>query len=289
MFKKATKEQTYARVAMFGPSGSGKTYGALRVARGLVGPDGKIAFIDTERSSGRKYADKFDFDHMDLESKTIDEYVNAIKEAKKAGYNALVIDSLSHGWQELIAEVERIANAQFKGNTWSAWSKGNPKQKKLVDAILDFSGHVIATMRSKTEWTITENNGKKSPQRVGLSPEQGKGIEYEFDQLIEVSPDHVATILKDRSGKFQDTTIDKIDEKFGQALAEWLSDGAPKRVSDKAISDEMLLVAVASLKTTEEIDDYVRAKKDHIKNATNKDEIIEAIKKRREEVKETKE
>lgn len=285
MFKKATKEQTYARVALFGPSGSGKTFGALRIATGLAGSGGSIAYIDTERSSARKYADRFSFDHMDLETKSIDAYLEAISAAKKEGYKVLIIDSLSHGWQELLQEVERIAQAKFKGNTWSAWSQGNPKQKRLIDAILDYPGHVIATMRSKTEWTIAESGGKKTPQRVGLSPEQGKGIEYEFDLLVEVSPDHVATVLKDRSGKFQDTIIDKIDENFGKALAEWLSEGEAPRVEDKAVTDLMLLTAVESLKTTEEIDNYVRSKKDLINDATNKSEIVAAIKAQREKVK----
>ncbi len=143
-----------------------------------------------------------------------------------AGYDVLIIDSMSHAWQELLQEVEKIAQAQFKGNTWSAWSKGTPKQKSLVDALLNFNGHIIATMRSKTEWVIEQSNGKNKPTRVGMSPEQGKGIEYEFDLLIEITPEHYGNVLKDRTGKFQDKTIEKPDEKFGKELSNWLSDGA---------------------------------------------------------------
>ena len=100
-----------------------------------------------------------------------------------------------------------------------------------MQAILNYPGHVIATMRSKTEWTTVDNNGKKSPQRVGLAPEQGKGIEYEFDLLIEISTDHIANVIKDRTGKFQDKLIDKPGEEFGQQLAAWLSDGLPSPVA----------------------------------------------------------
>jgi hypothetical protein len=85
-------------------------------------------------------------------------------------------------------------------------------------------------MRSKTEWTTVDNNGKKTPQRVGLAPEQGKGIEYEFDLLVEISTDHVANVIKDRTGKFQDKLIDKPGEEFGRQLAAWLSDGLPSPV-----------------------------------------------------------
>lgn len=222
-FTKATKAQAKLRCAIFGPSGAGKTFTSLRIASGI---GGKIAVIDTERGSASKYADRFDFDVLDLDDKSIETYVGAIKAAGSAGYDVLVIDSLSHAWQELLAEIDQLAKTRYKGNTWSAWSDGTPKQRRLVDAILDFPGHVLATMRSKTEWSTEEGkNGKSRPVRVGLAPEQGKGIEYEFDLLLEVSTDHIATVIKDRSGRFQDQMIDKPGEDFGKALADWLSDG----------------------------------------------------------------
>lgn len=225
MFKKATKSQAKLRAALFGPSGAGKTFSALRIASGMGGP---IAFIDSERGSASKYADRFEFDVCDLTNKTIAGYVTAINEAAKAGYAVLVIDSLTHAWQELLEEVDQLAKAKYRGNTWSAWSDGTPKQRKLVDAILNYPGHVLATMRSKTEWQTGESkNGKSQPIRVGLAPEQGKGIEYEFDLLLEINPDHQASIIKDRTGKFQDTILDRPGEAFGQELAAWLSDAPP--------------------------------------------------------------
>lgn len=225
-FKKATKAQAKLRAAFFGPSGAGKTFTSLRVAAGLAGT-GSVAVIDTERGSASKYADRFSFDVLELEDQSIDGYVAAIGDAARAGYSVLVIDSLSHGWQTLLEEVEKLAKAKYRGNTWSAWSEGTPLQRRLVQAILTFPGHVIATMRSKTEWTTVDNNGKKTPQRVGLAPEQGKGVEYEFDLLVEISTEHIANVIKDRTGKFQDKLLEKPGEEFGRDLAAWLSDGAP--------------------------------------------------------------
>lgn len=224
-FKKATKAAAKLRAAIFGPSGAGKTFTSLRVAAGLAGT-GTIAVIDTERGSASKYADRFAFDVLELEDQTIGGYCEAIRQAADAGYAVLVIDSLSHGWQTLLEEVEKLAKAKYRGNTWSAWSEGTPLQRKLVHAILGFPGHVIATMRSKTEWTtVDDGRGKKSPQRVGLAPEQGKGVEYEFDLLVEISTEHVANVIKDRTGKFQDKLIDKPGEDFGKQLAAWLAEG----------------------------------------------------------------
>ena len=227
-FQPATKAQAKLRAALTGPSGSGKTMSALRMATGI---GGRIAVIDTERGSASKYADRFQFHTCQLADRTIDGYIAALEAAAKAGYDVLVIDSLSHGWQELLQEVDRLAKARFGGNTWAAWSEGTPKQRRLIDALTDWPGHVIATMRSKTEWNqqTDEKTGRLRPVRIGLAPEQGKGIEYEFDLLVELSADHVATVIKDRTGKFQDQVIEKPDEAFGRALAEWLADGAPTK------------------------------------------------------------
>jgi hypothetical protein len=223
-FTKATKKAAKLRAAFFGPSGAGKTFTALRVATGI---GGRIAFIDTERGSASKYSDRFDFDVLELPKKDIDTYCTAINAAAQAGYAVLIIDSLSHAWQELLEEVEKIAQAKFRGNTWSAWSQGTPKQRQLIDAILNYPGHVIATMRSKTEWTSEKDErGKSTPRRVGLAPEQGKNIEYEFDLLLEITPEHYANVLKDRTGKYQDASIQKPGEDFGKSLAQWLADGA---------------------------------------------------------------
>jgi hypothetical protein len=224
-FKKATKQQAKLRMAIFGPSGAGKTYTALRVATGI---GGKIAVIDTERGSASKYSDRFDFDVLELEDANINVYQQAIQAAAQGGYNILIMDSLSHAWQELLIEIDKLASTKFSGNTWAAWSKGTPKQRQFIDAILQYPGHIIATMRVKTEWVEGERNGKKTYTRVGLNPEQGKGIEYEFDLLLEMSVDHVGMVAKDRTGKFQDKTIDKPSEDFGRDLAAWLSDGAKR-------------------------------------------------------------
>lgn len=233
-FQKAVKSKAKLRAALFGPSGAGKTYSALSIATGMAGTSGRIAFIDSERGSASKYADKFTFDVVDLDEKNIDEYVHNIEEAARDGYDVLVIDSLSHAWQELVESIDKLAQAKYRGNTWSAWSEGTPKQRKLVNAILSYPGHVLATMRSKTEWqTSKDDRGKNTPQRVGLAPEQGKGIEYEFDLLLELSPEHLAHIIKDRTGKYQDQVIEKPGKAFGMDLVAWLNSGSAEATPAK--------------------------------------------------------
>ena len=230
-FAKAERAQLYLRCALFGPSGSGKTMTALRMAKGIADKMGvPVAVIDTEAKSASKYADRFAFTVDNLEKKTVDHYLASMEEAKKAGYKVLVIDSLSHAWRELTEEVDRIAQSSASKNMFSPWAKVNPKQKRFIDAILNYPGHIIATMRSKIEWVVGEGkNGKTAPEKLGLAPEQGKGIEYEFDLLVELNQRHEAVVTKDRTGKFQDETIEKPGEDFGIALYEWLASGKPEK------------------------------------------------------------
>jgi hypothetical protein len=148
-----------------------------------------------------------------------------MNEAAKMGYKVLVIDSLSHAWRELTEEVDRITQASKSNNSLLSWGKVSPKQKRLIETILSFPGHIIATMRSKTDWVVTQTNGKIVSEKLGLAPEQGKGIEYEFDLLVELNQQHIATVTKDRTGKFQDESFEKPGEDFGEALYDWLMSG----------------------------------------------------------------
>jgi len=227
-FKKATKENSSLRLAIFGPSGSGKTYSSLSIAKSLTASN-KIAVIDTECGSASKYAGIFEFDVLDLNIPSIENMISCIKSAE--GYDVLIIDSLSHAWHELLEDVNKIAKAKYSNNTWAAWSEGTPKQKTLIRAITHFPGHIISCMRTKTEWLASTTNGKSGPVRVGLAPEQGKGIEYEFDMVMELSPDHFGSITKDRTGKFQDKIIENPGEEFGIQLREWI--GVTKKDTPK--------------------------------------------------------
>ncbi|MCP4697605.1 MAG: ATP-binding protein [Gammaproteobacteria bacterium] len=224
-FTKATKEQAKLRLAIFGPSGSGKTYTSLRIATGI---GGKIAVIDTERGSASKYADRFEFDVLELPKNDIATYTQGIRAAQAAGYEVLIIDSLTHAWKDLLQQVDKWSSQSFGGNRWAGWSKGTPAQMAFVETILGFGGHLIGTMRTKTEWAseVDTRTGKTKPVRIGLLPEQGKGIEYEFDMLIEIDVNHNACVIKDRTGQYQDEVIAEPGEALGEDLRKWLSSGA---------------------------------------------------------------
>jgi len=268
MFQKATKAKSKLRAALFGPSGAGKTYTALAMASGM---GKKIALIDSERGTASKYADRFDFDVVDLSVFTVDEYCNNIDEAARAGYEILIIDSLTHSWEKLCDDVQIIADARYKGNYWAAWSEGTPMQKKLINSLVSFPGHIIVTMRSKTEWQTGGEGSKTRPIRVGLSPEQGKGIEYEFDILLEITTEHIATVIKDRTGKFQDRIMEKPGKAFGEELVAWLNDGADVQPPPKPLNVQLKeqIVSILTAKTPDLTDFFTDEDRQNAKGQIN--------------------
>jgi AAA domain len=222
-FVPATKTASKARVALVGPSGAGKTFSALAIAKGL-GP--RIALIDTERGTARKYAgDPFEFDVLELASFSPRAYVDAIAAAARAAYDVLIIDSLSHAWSGRDGALEQLGRRTgTSGNTFAAWREITPMHNALVDAMLDSPLHLIATMRVKTAYAITpDENGRMVPKVIGLAPVQRAGIEHEFDVVAELDQQHVMRITKTRYRGLDGAVLTKPDRQVGEALLRWLS------------------------------------------------------------------
>lgn len=226
-FTKAVRQKAKLRLALSGPSGSGKTWGALLIAKGI---GGRIAVIDTERGSASLYEQLVDFDVLNLDAPFSPErYIDAIKAAEAAGYDVLVVDSMTHEWSGVggcLELVDEIARARYKGNSWSAWNDVTPRHRALLDAILQSKMHVIVTMRSKTETAQTEENGRKRVVKLGMKAEQRDGFEYEMTVALDIVHDgHYATATKDRTGLFTDKDPAPITEQTGQELLAWLESG----------------------------------------------------------------
>lgn len=231
-FKKASKLQSFLRMAIFGVSGSGKTYSSLKIATALAKKENmKIAFIDTERGSAEKYADQFDFDVMKLDTFAPSTYVEAINEAQEAGYGILIVDSLSHAWngkEGALEQVDKVAKRTQSGNTFGAWRDVTPQHNQLIDAILGYRGHVFATMRAKTEHAMEQDEkGKMRIRKLGLAPIQREGMEYEFDIVATMDDNNNLFITKTRCPELNGMVINKPGEEIADSLYNWLRNGLP--------------------------------------------------------------
>lgn len=226
IFKKASRSAAKIKLAITGPSGSGKTFSSLMMAKGL---GAKIAVIDTENGSASLYSDKMEFDTLSITPPySTEKYIQAIDAAVSHGYDCLVIDSITHAWSGeggLLAQKEQIDSRG--GNSYTNWAKITQKHEAFMAKILNSPIHLIATMRSKQDYVMSDKNGKQVPQKVGMAPIQRDGAEYEFTVVFDIAMNHEALASKDRTGLF-DSRIFKINEATGKELASWL-DSAEKK------------------------------------------------------------
>lgn len=252
-FQKATKQQAKLRMALMGPAGSGKTYSALKIATAL---GGRIALIDTENRSSAHYANEFDYDIAGLTTFSPETYTATIREAEKAGYDILIIDSLSHAWSGKDGALQMVDNAAKRsqsGNNYVAWRDVTPKHNAMVDAMIQCSCHVIVTMRTKMEYVQEKDaQGKTTIRKIGLQPIQRDGLEYEFDVVGDVTADHDLIISKTRCSALTDKTFNKPGQDIADILNAWMSDGAVSETKPEQKAE----FAKATVIPQEAIDDY---------------------------------
>ena len=218
-FKPARRKSGKLRLAITGPAGSGKTMGALRIAAGL---GGKVALLDTEGGSSELYEDVTPFDCFTL-APPFDpsDFSEAIMAAEEAGYDTLIIDSLSHEWEAIQNVVERMRQ-NSRDNSLLAWGRVMPQHKAVINRLLNAKLNIIATMRVKTAYVEgVDEKGKKRLMPQTLKLDQKDGIDYEFTVVFDLDRDNTAMATKDRTRLFGNERF-IIDENVGRQLAEWL-------------------------------------------------------------------
>lgn len=229
-FTRAIRSQRKVHAAIDGPPGAGKTFTALRLAFSLVdaGMATRVAVIDTENNSASLYATEapdgraWDFDTLNLKSFKPDNFSDAINEAIREKYDCIVIDSLSHAW---VGEGGALDIVDSKsGNKFTAWKDVTPMHRRMIDTIIRCPAHIIATMRSKTEYVLEDDkDGKKVPRKIGVAPVQREGMEYEFDIYASMDWSHQIKVSKSRCPQMQDATTIKPNAAFWRPLFDWLN------------------------------------------------------------------
>jgi len=239
-FEKATKKAAKARIALDGPSGSGKTFTALIIATTL---GRRVAVIDTEHRSASKYADLFDFDTLALDRYSPQILIDALAAAGSAGYDSVVVDSLSHFWMGTDGMLEQVDRAAKRAGEhgMSGWKEMRPVERKMIEALLAYPGHVICTLRVKTDWVEGEDprTGRKKMMKVGTKAEQREGLEYEFDIVGSLDLENELTVVKSRCPAVSGAVIPKPGVEFAETVRSWLDEGQPTP-SAAEIRDEVL-------------------------------------------------
>lgn len=234
-FRPARRTNAKPLIGIYSESGNGKTYSALLLARGYVGPNGRIAMIETESGRGEAYADATEYPEiggyevLPLHGNFAPAiYGEAIDAAEKAGFDALIIDSASHEWEGVGGVLSMAADNEANGKKGQlVWQK--PKIDHQRHFMLRFMQTniplVILCMRAKYPMVQgTDENGKKGWTRSPiLEPKQSDDILYEMFVHGWIDAAHKFHRTKSTAKALEPVFLDNetITLETGRKLAAW--------------------------------------------------------------------
>jgi hypothetical protein len=238
-FVPATPGEERYLIGIAGPTGSGKTYSALRLARGLAGPNGEVFAIDTENKRMLRYAKAFNFRRAGLEPPFHSEkYMQLAIEAQKAGAAVLIIDSGSHEHVGPGGTLERFEDElkRLAGDDWAkrervkgtAWIVPKRAHKALLQRLIQLNMHVIICLRAEPKIGIRPDpdNPKKTVWiDLGFQPIASNDLPFDLTMLLMLSAENlekrgVAIPLKlDEQDRHLIPLNRPLDEAVGAAIA----------------------------------------------------------------------
>lgn len=223
LLREATNEQAAAKIGEFGEPGSGKTTTAALLAIGISKTycnNAPVAMMDTERASDFVIP-IFRAEGVQLlthKSKAFADMMTVLAEAEKTGCCCLIIDSVTHTWDELIdsyCKKRGIAKAEFHH-----WRDIKAPWKVWTDRYLTSALHIIVAGRVgyDYEYQVGENNKKELIKGDSKMRAEGQ-FGYEPHLLMEFERErngnqfnHIAHILKDRSWALNGKAITFVDQ-----------------------------------------------------------------------------
>ncbi|MBF6333372.1 AAA family ATPase [Nocardia transvalensis] len=228
-FKPAVRRKSKARMALSGPAGSGKTYTALALAWEWAKREGGVVgMVDTEHGSAKKYQGLNGWEWQTFEPDRFSpaSLVEILGVAAGHGFAVMIIDSWSHYWMGLDGMLEQVDRRKLGSNSFSGWKEANPDERRMVDAMLTYPGHLIVTMRAKTEYVIEEDSkGRAVPRKVGTRPVQREGLEHEFDIVGDLDLKNNLHISKTRLPFLANQVIAEPGAELAAQIADWLDGG----------------------------------------------------------------
>lgn len=167
------------------------------------------------------------FDHISLPDHNPKTYMAAIDAAVAGGYEVLVLDSLTHAWQNIL-ERKDVYDAAHPKEKFTSWNTFGGEWSRFVTYILFAPINIFATARSKQAYEKVEGSGKV--EKMGLHPILRDGTEYEFALVFDLSQTHMARATKDNTGRFDLSPTqlwDLTSPNTSAELADWITAGEP--------------------------------------------------------------
>lgn len=198
MFKKLENNRPFLKMALEGFAGDGKTFTGVEIAIGvhkLIKSNKPIAMFDTERALK---ALKWRFDEAGIEAMIEDEerslqsLHNAIKWCEDGNADILLIDSITHVWEEFLrAYMNRPGKdgRPLKRNRleFQDWGVLKPQWKELFSTPFVMAKcHIIFTGRAGYEYSDERNEetGKREIFKSGIKMKAETETAFEPDILV---------------------------------------------------------------------------------------------------------
>lgn len=234
--QQAIRVQKKIKALLSGPTNAGKTAGALLIAKGLTN-NGKVLIVDTEngRSSlqvGEKYLNGWTWDavYIGPDDATSDNLIEALEEAQEAGYDAVILDSISHEWEYIKDYHNKL------GGRFTDWKKPKELHSRFVRAVLAAKLHVVMTARSKMDYVQDlSDSGKKEIKKLGMSPQGESNFPYEVDFHFMINESHLCQMDKTAQGLFTNPAIFQITEEVGVILRRFSEEGETTDARQKRV------------------------------------------------------
>jgi hypothetical protein len=224
-------------VALVGSTNSGKTFSALRLARGIAGPSGKIAVADTEAGRTLHLKRDFAFDVLMLDPPHRPaKYAEVARAAEDAGYDVLVIDSFSAEWAGVGGvlewrdeEAKRMAGGDEKKlerMRGAAWIKPKTEHKLMVQSFLGRRIPIIFSIRGEESFKPPNEKFFKAICNQSFLFEVTVSFRLASDRkgIIDLSDEKTFKMEGAHRAIFRDG--EQLGETHGAALAAWARGGA---------------------------------------------------------------
>lgn len=234
MFEVAKPVSKKLKILVFGASGSGKTRFGLTFPR--------VAVVDTENGTdlyaGRDGVAEFQV----LRVKTLTELEKAIDFINKDGgktIGTLFLDSMTVFYDVLLDSVRR--SLARKKNVavddvdlgYKERASVNMRMKGIYARLTNLPVHVVVTAREADLYSTEGGN----LQKIGTKPDLDKAVMYMFDFVLQMKPDHSATIVKSRGSELK-TLKNPTWADFEKIANLFVKGDGVKIVDEEAAADE---------------------------------------------------
>lgn len=231
-FRPAERSQAKPLIGLYAESGCGKTWSALLLARGFVGPQGRIGMIETEGGRGEANVGREPVGQYLVrpirDNFSPQEYGKAIVEANQAKLDALIIDSASHEWEGADGVLARAAANQAAGKkgvlVWQQ-PKIDHQRHFMLPLMQTPIPLVIVCMRAKYPMVEMQKpgGGKEWVRSEKLEPKQADDILFEMFVHGWIDQQHKLHVTKYTLPDLADVIRggEPIGVETGQRLAAW--------------------------------------------------------------------